>query len=652
MAVHLPEPVYTDHLQNKDFGYQYTNGLDLRPGSAIHERIKSECLSLAMQSQSVMQQRHAAWDAMAQKLTAFISTDLAQALEKRLDPRKPASVVVPVSYANYETTLAYLMNALLIDPIFRYEQTEPNDRVKVALLELLISYQNRKSRAFLELYAALQDCLRYGIGIIHCRWEVWMGQKTQMRDKLKPSNVLPGQMYIDKPAGLIETYKAFEGNVFEAIDPYLYYPDTSVPLYQPHKGEYAGWLSPGNNRLKLQELERTSEGYMFNVKYLQYIDNRSHLHVTTARTYKVGAIDINTSGATAARRPIDILWMYRDIIPAEQGLGPSEELEKWVFGIANDAIVIAAAPTGLDHKRCPLVVLAPEADGHTIMPVARLELSYGLQEVADFEFNSHIASVMKILRDNLIIDPGLLNLETLKDGSMFRHLFLKRSVWGLGKIDQAVKQLEVYDPTVNNLRDVQTIHQLSGLALGTNEAGQGLRRQGGERVTATEIQDVRSGSSSRLNKVAAVLYAQAFMDLADIQASHTRQLMTDEIYTRVTGRYRQDLMREFNLQGEEASVLITPDMIDADWDTAASDVFTSGTSNVNDWRELYQMLLQNPQAAGKIDLTRVFLHIARLLGERNAADFLLNPNVQVQSDQQVAKDVQAGNLVPANGVLQ
>lgn len=652
MPVHLPDTNWTENIANKDFGYAYPNGLDMRPGSVLHERIKSDCLSLASQSQGVMNQRYAAWDMMSQKLTAFIAPDFAQALERRLDPSRPTSVVVPVTYANYETTLAYLMNALLIDPIFRYEQTEPNDRIKVALLELLISYQNRKSRAFLELYAALQDCLRYGIGIIHCRWEVWLGQKTHMRSKVKPSSILPGEVYIDKPAGLVETYTAFEGNVFESIDPYLFFPDTSVPLYQPHKGEFVGWLSPGNNRMRLQELERTSNGYIFNVKYLQYVDNRSYLHSNTARTSKVGLIDINTSGAAAKRRPIDILWMYRDIIPAEEGLGPSEELEKWVFGIANDAVVIAAAPTGLDHKRCPIVVMAPEADGHTIMPIARLELSHGLQEVADFSFNSHIASVMKILRDNLVIDPGVLNLETLKDGSMFRHLFLKRSVWGLGKIDEAIKQLEVYDPTVNNMTDVQAIHQLSGLALGTNEAGQGLRRQGGERVTATEINDVRSGSSSRLNKVAAVLYAQAFMDLGDIQASHTRQLMTQEVYARVTGRYRQDLLREYNIQGEEASILISPEMIDTDWDTAASDVFTSGTANVNDWRELYQMLLQNAQAAGKVDLTRVFLHIARLLGERNAADFLLNPNVSVMPDKQVESEVQAGNLVPANGVLQ
>lgn len=648
MPVYLPENNPVTYLAEKDFGYVYPNGLDLKPGSPLHERIKVECMSLAQQSRSVMQQRHSAWDLMSHKLTAFIPKSTADALQSAGDSQAPVDIVVPVAYANYELTLSYLMGQLLVDPILKYDATEPADRVGAGLMELVMSFQCRRSRAFLEFYTALQDCLRFGLGVVHVRWEVLMGQRTHMRDKLKPSNVLPGEFYIDKPAGFVEEYKAYEGNAYEAIDPYLYFPDTSVPLYKPQSGEFVSWLSPGNNRSRLQELEATSNGYMFNVKYLQYVDVRSTLHSTTGRTLAVNSIDVNTQGAAGTRRPVDILWMYRDIIPAEHGLGSSERLEKWVFGIANDAIVICAQPTNLDHKRCPVVVMAPEADGHTILPIGRMELSHGMQNIVDGEFNMHAKAAWKMLQGNLVIDPGLLNLETLKDGSVLKYLFLKRSAWGLGKIDQAVMQLKTEDPTVNNIRDIGVINQLMSQTLGTAESS-GLRRQGRDRVTAQEVQDDRGGSSSRLNKVVAIIYAQAFMDLADISASHTRQLMEEETYVKVTGRYRNDLIRELGLKGSEPGISVTPQMLDTDWDVTSSDVFTS-TASASDWQQMYGMLLQNPESARDIDLTRVFLHIARLLGERNAHNFLREPNVQVQPTAQVMDAAANGSLVPANGV--
>ena len=48
----------------------------------------------------------------------------------------------------------------------------------------------------------------------------------------------------------------------------------------------------------------------------------------------------------------------------------------------------------------------------------------------------------------------------------------------------------------------------------------------------------------------------------------------------------------------------------------------------------------------RIDFTRVWLHIARLLGAKNASEFLKKQPV-VSGQEQIAKQVQAGNMVPA-----
>lgn len=110
------------------------------------------------------------------------------------------------------------------------------------------------------------------------------------------------------------------------------------------------------------------------------------------------------------------------------------------------------------------------------------------------------------------------------------------------------------------------------------------------------------------------------------------------------------MIKEFNIATDQAGIYVTPDMIDVDFDTAATDVFAFSTAGSNEWIQMYQMLLQNPDGVRDVDLTRVFLYIARLLGERNAHDFLRKPDVTVQSDATVESEVQAGNIIPASGL--
>ena len=52
------------------------------------------------------------------------------------------------------------------------------------------------------------------------------------------------------------------------------------------------------------------------------------------------------------------------------------------------------------------------------------------------------------------------------------------------------------------------------------------------------------------------------------------------------------------------------------------------------------------------DIPRIFMHIARLLGAKNAQDFVrMNPMMPVQmQDEQVMSEAQKGNMVPVGGM--
>ena len=104
----------------------------------------------------------------------------------------------------------------------------------------------------------------------------------------------------------------------------------------------------------------------------------------------------------------------------------------------------------LDHNMYPVSVCAPEFDGYTITPISSLEVIYGLQEILDFLFTSHVANVRKAINDMLIVDPYLINMADLAKPGPGKLIRTRRAVWGRG-VENAVKQLAVTDITHNHM---------------------------------------------------------------------------------------------------------------------------------------------------------------------------------------------------------
>ena len=67
------------NLLKEDLGYDYPEGLDLRPGSELHEKIKNEVISRAQESATVMSSRFESWNSIDKALTCYIPIDEAEA---------------------------------------------------------------------------------------------------------------------------------------------------------------------------------------------------------------------------------------------------------------------------------------------------------------------------------------------------------------------------------------------------------------------------------------------------------------------------------------------------------------------------------------------------------------------------------------------
>jgi hypothetical protein len=176
-----------------------------------------------------------------------------------------------------------------------------------------------------------------------------------------------------------------------------------------------------------------------------------------------------------------------------------------------------------------------------------------------------------------------------------------------------------------------------------------------DRRTLGEIQTINASASQRIAMIARIIDSMAISRLAKRAISNRLQFTTMEQYYRTVGDAAENgeieylLANKYNLQGNfdyvYNSALLPPDPV----------------RQARTWAQILEtlsrlvpLLLQNPQYAQMInmtevpDLNKVAKESFKAMGATNIRDFYVKVNVQ--QDQQVEQQVQAGNMVPLNEV--
>lgn len=630
--------------------YTYAEGVDLAPDSKLHKKIIDLVTRMADDSYAQMSKRHPTWNDIDNTLKVYIPADDAEKRIKNKDKRRPTSIVVPYSYATIETIMAYLTKGLLTDNVFQYDGQAPEDTLPAKLLELVVNQQVRRFKSDLEMHTSLRDSLAYGFGASTVCWsEVW-GKKTVLQDI--PMYGMFGTQAGATKQKVNQDALLFEGNEVIAIDPYKFLPDPNVSIHNVQAGDFVGWIE-FQSFTKLLGDETSGNGYV-NVKHLRsdaYVNMTSKY--STDASKRIAKREPQNTGTSAKRNCETLIHMYVRLIPKEWDLPGSgtnkagEYPEIWLFTIANEQLVLRAMPLGLNHNRYPVGIAAPDYDGYSITPLSRMELIDGLQTTLNWMFNSHIANVRKSINDMLIVDPSLVNMEDLANPEPGKLIRLRRSAWGRG-VNGAVEQLKVSDITARNMQDAEQIMALMQRASAATDATMGIQRSGGDRVTASEYSGTMQMAVSRLEHISKIISKQYMIDLAYFHASHTQQLMDQAIYAKASGEWPDRLMQEFGLDANQA-VGIGPFDILADFDIVYRDGTTATADALSNefWSRNFAAILQSDKL-GMFDVQRVFMHMARLNGAKNAADFIVKeamPDASLVEDQTVMQGVQDGNLV-------
>jgi|ADurb_Ile_03_Slu_FD_contig_121_94962_length_10970_multi_4_in_0_out_0_8 hypothetical protein len=634
------------------YDYSYPNGLDLSPDGELHKYLVGELKKRIQESYTQISRRHGVWKKIDRTLTAYVQPDEKESKIKAADERRPISIVVPYSYATLETLLTYFVTVFLDDPIFQYEGVSPEDILGAALLERAVDVQARRAKMALSLYTFFRDGLAYGIGGCAPIWTQEMGFKT-VKEPLGFMSSLLGKWFSFGEGKRQEEIVKYEGNVLNTLDPYMMLPDPNVPIHEHQKGEFFGW-GEETNYAKLLEQERNN-GDLFNVRYCndigsgksQYVSSRSN----TGRDDRFGGGTDRTYGSSVFK-PMDAIHIYMNLIPSEWRLGSRKYPEKWLFTLVGDKIIVRAKPLGLDHNMFPVALNAPTFDGHSVAPISKVEVVYGLQETLDWLFSSHIANVRKAINDMLIVDPSMINMSDLKEPEPGKLVRLRRAAWGKD-VRASVFQLQIQDITKGHIQDSSTIVELVKQISGSQDAVMGVQRKTSDRITAEEVQQTAQGALSRLATMAKVSSMMGLADLSYMIASHTQQLMSQDLYLKMTGRWPEYLQQEYPNLIQGGRLKVSPFDILVDYDVVNKDGTMSIAQNAQIWSNLFQTIAQQPLLLQRFDIVKIFKMIAKGMGAKNVDEFELKQmpamQAQVMPDENVMREAEKGNLIPLEG---
>lgn len=627
-----------------DYGYKYPNNLDLKPGSALHQFILSKLNRYAQDSAAIIKTRHGAWKEIDSKLQAYIPISAKERLVLDDDPRKPVSIVFPYTYAIMETLIAYMVSAFTPEPMFRYEGVSPEDAAGATLMEKVINLHCQKTKVALNLHTLFRDISAYGIGIATPQWLVRRGKQITMRT-----------IGFGEPQRELQSSIIFEGNALENIDPYCYLPDPNVPLHDPQRGQYVGWVDRDNlmNLLSDEEVD----GDLFNVQYLRRAANKStSLFGTTNYPRPSRGNELLSNSITnITSDPVDLLHMYVKLIPSQWKVGKSDYPEKWMFTVGADAVIIRAKQLNLAHDLFPLAIAVPDFDGYSPVSYSRIEILSGMQKTIDWMFNSHVANVRKAINDVLVVDPYLINVNDIAEGTPGGIVRLRRPAWGRG-VENSFKQLAITDITRNNVTDVTFLVEFMRQIAGTDNPVMGNLRAGGpERLTAQEFKSTSAGAVNRLERIAKIVGLQAMQDIGEMFAYHTQQFMDEPTYVKTTGQWPDAVTAAYNVQ-EGGRVLVKPSDILVAYDLVVRDGSIPGGNYNDTWVQLFQMISQNPVLMQTFDITRIFKLIAQNSGAKNVDAFELDKAAAKMApatapDEQIQQQLDAGELEEFNVAL-
>ncbi|MEO0080305.1 MAG: hypothetical protein ABIK44_06485 [candidate division WOR-3 bacterium] len=649
----------------------------LRYGTELHSKVLARLLARIKMSYEKMSTRYADWDKVDEQVRLYANPNRPAtrgdgSIIRRSDGSEvkdlpfERGIVIPVSYAILQVRMAQMMAILCQrDPIFPLQGSGPEDVGPARLMETVLDYDMKQCAGILAWYSVLQDAEKYGIGVVYDTWETKYGWRYRTASLSGNVRKLAAILGIS-PRQAREWGVVNEYNSWISIDPFRFWPDPRVPKSRIQDGEFCGHRF-FRSHLWLVENSIDNGGIYFNVDAipLARADADRSGHSPLRDFVKSYGYDLSSSSDDdRGFHCFDHLQVK--LIPREWGIGPETVPRIWWFTIADGLVIVRAHPCEYEHNQFTYSVAESNFDPHALFNPGNIENLDGLQRYLNWLLNSHLENIRKFINNALIFDPTFIEEVDVLNPGPVHHWRLTPAGSHIVRegipIQNFVYQLPFQDTTVQHLRSVEFLFEIMQRMMGTNDPMMGQPTK--DRKTLGEVYQFMGQAGQRVATTFRIYEAQAIHPSVMRAISNRQQFTSLEKYYRIVGEALNDVV------GDKRQ-LITPWDLQGNFDySPRSDVLPPDPAkSAIAWTQLILGISKFPQllAPGpdgkRLDVRAVFNEIARNLGVRNISQFYVDTPpgemmmaaqamagpVKIMPDEEVEKQVKAGNLVPILG---
>lgn len=608
----------------------------LRPGSPTHAKLLKMVVDRLEYSERKMSDFYPRWRVNERKFQAYIDLPDYEALlaaqNNKGKPAKVVSIQVPYSFAVVQTIVTYLLHTFCgRQPIFQVG-SYGDQSTAARNMEIMLQHNAETTKLVLQLYEMLTSAQVYQCGIVRVGWVDEYKYRTRMAPT--PKFDLAGmQTGVNQVPQRVQTL-VYSGNDVSHIDPFLFFPDPTVPMTRVNKdGDFVFWRAYKSHTF-LQEQE--AAGIFHNVAMItsnlpanRFSGSESD---RSLRAQGDGIAGTDREESTIKIRQIDEGTVK--LVPKEWGLGSSNVPEKWLITVVNKNNIVRAEPLEANHDLHPVAVLEPNAFGAQFGSISTVDITGPVQDHIAWLINSHMQNVRGVINNRLVVNPHYVHMEDLKkdpssgeEGSWL--LRMKQSAFGI-KPDQAIYQLQVADVTQGHIKNVEMMIRIGHMFAGVNENLMGLQDSKG-RKTATEVRTSGEAGASRLAAQARIASSQGIMDIARMMGSNIQQRVQEEFLLKVLGKKAA----EGDIRSADFYYPINDGTLPLD-----------RAALLQVWQQILMGIAQDPELRANYSLPKIFAFVADLGGARNIDSF----KVDVKPDAAIEQGMADGSLMPLPGM--
>lgn len=300
---------------------------------------------------------------------------------------------LPLTLKQIEDSTTNLLS-ILADEEGMYSAIASADKQEAAnaLTAVMMQHANMFGH-FRQLNISINHMLRYNFGGNVVEWEKMLGNRIV--------NSVNGRTMEIERSKVVR-----QGNSLEAIDPYNFLYDWTVPASDLHqKGEFFA-LVDAVMPFRLKRMQRQGQLFGNIDKYLnhssagfesRYFKERPHLHLdeVSQSTDFVSILSMNagkTIGAAA-----EAVYLYTWLEPQKFGLSKTDEFEIWRIMILNGELIADCEMLSNAHGFLPCAIGTPQEDMFRQDSKSYGELLLPFQRFASAQMNIHQRSARKKL---------------------------------------------------------------------------------------------------------------------------------------------------------------------------------------------------------------------------------------------------------------